>query len=388
MTLAHTLPTLLTSRAPLPAALESLKKHCPVSQSLQKLPVEYALPVRVHNTFIDTSSECSPLGAFHLRREVSSCPSRCKGMLRDLFRDIEASSKGVDEHEPTRQQRADPDVSDVDPAAGRVAPIGATRVPTLVLSLAEALGTPTPPPIEPRPAYAFDAPTDFANATLGPEAPSVQKAARRPAGTPLDSWCWAEPSAASGPLDGWCRAEHPTGAVPCFTASTPLDGWCHGEHSTKAVPCFAGGATTHDRCSADFPMTTEVQTTPLTPTRFFALQAWSGAPASRSGVSVVIGGSRAAMPAAEAPAELELQDAPLPPQVLTPECPELPSAGSADHDAGRCKPCAFFHTRTCTSGRACQFCHLCGPEEKKRRRKAKLELLRTVPRPRRATRQA
>lgn len=47
----------------------------------------------------------------------------------------------------------------------------------------------------------------------------------------------------------------------------------------------------------------------------------------------------------------------------------LPSAGSALHDAGRCKPCAFVHSRGCGSGVDCEFCHLCEPGEKKRRKK-------------------
>jgi len=52
---------------------------------------------------------------------------------------------------------------------------------------------------------------------------------------------------------------------------------------------------------------------------------------------------------------------------------ELPSIGSSDHAAGCCVPCAFVHTKGCESGLACKFCHLCGPEERKRRRQAKLQ---------------
>jgi len=48
-------------------------------------------------------------------------------------------------------------------------------------------------------------------------------------------------------------------------------------------------------------------------------------------------------------------------------------AGSKEHQNGRCKPCAFQHTKGCTNGSACSFCHLCGPEELKRRRKQKIE---------------
>jgi hypothetical protein len=51
----------------------------------------------------------------------------------------------------------------------------------------------------------------------------------------------------------------------------------------------------------------------------------------------------------------------------------LASMGSALHDAGRCKPCAFVHSKGCTDGAMCQFCHLCEPGEKKRRQREKLK---------------
>jgi hypothetical protein len=52
---------------------------------------------------------------------------------------------------------------------------------------------------------------------------------------------------------------------------------------------------------------------------------------------------------------------------------ELTTWGSAGHAVGRCKPCAFMHTVGCANGTACQFCHLCEPGEKRRRRKEKIE---------------
>jgi len=59
-------------------------------------------------------------------------------------------------------------------------------------------------------------------------------------------------------------------------------------------------------------------------------------------------------------------------------CSELPSVGSTEHGAGVCKPCAFFHTAGCSNGVACQFCHLCDSEEKKRRRKDKIQVKRVA----------
>jgi len=46
----------------------------------------------------------------------------------------------------------------------------------------------------------------------------------------------------------------------------------------------------------------------------------------------------------------------------------LPSVGSRQHNLGRCKPCVFFHTKGCKSASGCPFCHLCPPNEKKRRK--------------------
>mmetsp|Transcript_20194 Transcript_20194/g.47275 ORF Transcript_20194/g.47275 Transcript_20194/m.47275 type:complete len:264 (-) Transcript_20194:202-993(-) len=49
---------------------------------------------------------------------------------------------------------------------------------------------------------------------------------------------------------------------------------------------------------------------------------------------------------------------------------DLPSVGSAFHAAGTCKPCAFVHRKGCSTGKACQFCHLCDPSSSRRRKKA------------------
>lgn len=55
-----------------------------------------------------------------------------------------------------------------------------------------------------------------------------------------------------------------------------------------------------------------------------------------------------------------------------------PSRGSAGHNDGICKPCAFLYTKGCDNGFDCPFCHLCEPGEKKKRRKAKMEVRRTT----------
>mmetsp|Transcript_26456 Transcript_26456/g.57703 ORF Transcript_26456/g.57703 Transcript_26456/m.57703 type:complete len:261 (-) Transcript_26456:219-1001(-) len=61
-------------------------------------------------------------------------------------------------------------------------------------------------------------------------------------------------------------------------------------------------------------------------------------------------------------------------------CPECPSVGSAGHHLGLCKPCDFVHRGSCRTGAACKFCHLCGPEENKQRKKEKRSAVRTVKR--------
>uniref|UniRef100_A0A7S2L2R0 C3H1-type domain-containing protein n=1 Tax=Zooxanthella nutricula TaxID=1333877 RepID=A0A7S2L2R0_9DINO len=48
---------------------------------------------------------------------------------------------------------------------------------------------------------------------------------------------------------------------------------------------------------------------------------------------------------------------------------DLATLGSVGHWDGTCSPCAFNHKGGCASGRLCQFCHLCGPGEKRRRKK-------------------
>lgn len=56
----------------------------------------------------------------------------------------------------------------------------------------------------------------------------------------------------------------------------------------------------------------------------------------------------------------------------------VPTLGSALHGSGRCKPCAFVHTKGCQSGEGCAFCHLCDPEEKKRRQRDRWESKRSI----------
>jgi hypothetical protein len=93
-------------------------------------------------------------------------------------------------------------------------------------------------------------------------------------------------------------------------------------------------------------------------------------------------------PAASLTAKLQLSQLPQPPPPPNPpEAPtihrdgmefqsmdlasDLPSRGSALHKLGTCKPCAFVF-EGCNNGATCEFCHLCEPGERMRRKKEKM----------------
>lgn len=62
--------------------------------------------------------------------------------------------------------------------------------------------------------------------------------------------------------------------------------------------------------------------------------------------------------------------------------PDADNMGSAKHQEGKCKPCAFaWKPEGCGSGVECQFCHLCPPGEKQRRKRAVRNTLRSCPTP-------
>ncbi|CAE7227282.1 unnamed protein product [Symbiodinium natans] len=55
---------------------------------------------------------------------------------------------------------------------------------------------------------------------------------------------------------------------------------------------------------------------------------------------------------------------------------DVPTKGSAKHHLGLCKPCAFVFKDGCNTGWECEFCHLCEPGEKKRRKKERKQIRR------------
>lgn len=55
------------------------------------------------------------------------------------------------------------------------------------------------------------------------------------------------------------------------------------------------------------------------------------------------------------------------------------SAGAADHDAGDCRPCAWYwKPGGCNKGEDCEFCHMCEVGMAKHRKKEKIALLRDL----------
>jgi len=59
-----------------------------------------------------------------------------------------------------------------------------------------------------------------------------------------------------------------------------------------------------------------------------------------------------------------------------PGVPTVPSVGSAGHHVGLCKPCDFTgRSGGCREGAACKFCHLCGPDVSRRRKKERQQFI-------------
>eukprot|EP00747_Dinoflagellata_sp_TGD_P165901 gnl/TRDRNA2_/TRDRNA2_187893_c0_seq1.p1 gnl/TRDRNA2_/TRDRNA2_187893_c0~~gnl/TRDRNA2_/TRDRNA2_187893_c0_seq1.p1 ORF type:complete len:394 (+),score=50.88 gnl/TRDRNA2_/TRDRNA2_187893_c0_seq1:71-1252(+) len=81
-----------------------------------------------------------------------------------------------------------------------------------------------------------------------------------------------------------------------------------------------------------------------------------------------------AQPMQAVPAPVEPPPAPVSP----PGQAMLPSKGSADHDGtGRCRPCAWFwKPQGCKSAYDCEYCHICGEDELRKRKKVKVQAIR------------
>lgn len=68
-----------------------------------------------------------------------------------------------------------------------------------------------------------------------------------------------------------------------------------------------------------------------------------------------------------------------PSQWVAPDPHWVLSVGSRGHYQGNCKPCAFFHKPDgCLQMSSCPYCHLCHPDEKKRRKCDKRRAINTA----------
>jgi len=354
-TAARALPTLLTSRARLPEVDKSRSGASLVERPLRKLPEVYVLGVHVRNTFIETSMELSPsVETFFREREVSTCPSSHIGRLRGLFEEISLESTDGN-NDLQRARDADEAAWDAGVPDGDL-----EKKEPVVLSLAEALGEPIQP------------------MTIGTG--QGRSGCQRAHAQASALACEERYVAACSTLQQheevpWC--ETPTSPAGFLNSCFPKRA---GQQMLEAVPDTGAAALPSSvgrAPSSGTPgmlVSSRVQTAPVPA----PLQACGAGRPDLAPPHPSSGGERGSEALPVFPAALEPRAVPALPEHPAPGSPELPSLGSAGHAAGDCKPCAFFHTAGCANGLACQFCHLCEPGEKKRRRKEKIEALRAA----------
>eukprot|EP00413_Alexandrium_margalefii_P024820 CAMPEP_0204554224 /NCGR_PEP_ID=MMETSP0661-20131031/27945_1 /ASSEMBLY_ACC=CAM_ASM_000606 /TAXON_ID=109239 /ORGANISM="Alexandrium margalefi, Strain AMGDE01CS-322" /LENGTH=262 /DNA_ID=CAMNT_0051561283 /DNA_START=35 /DNA_END=819 /DNA_ORIENTATION=+ len=149
------LPTLLTSR---PQLVAEEKRHQQAQAGPEAaapwpaLPEAYSMPVRVHNTFIDTCLELSPsLEGLRCERAVRTCPSASIGRFHGLFGEADAGRCGLEEVAEAETRSSSADLAT--PTGSEASPIGRALPPTCVISLAGLLGPPSQAPPAPTPAW-------------------------------------------------------------------------------------------------------------------------------------------------------------------------------------------------------------------------------------------
>jgi len=349
-TAARALPTLLTSRARLPEVDKSRSGASLVERPLRKLPEVYVLGVHVRNTFIETSMELSPsVETFFREREVSTCPSSHIGRLRGLFEEISLESTDGN-NDLQRARDADEAAWDAGVPDGDL-----EKKEPVVLSLAEALGEPIQP----------------VTTSPGQDGSACERAHAQASALACEERFVAACSSLQQHEEvPWC--ETPTSPADFINGSW-LMAWtgqqmlqAMSDTGAVALPSSVGPAACPG--ALVMPVSSHPQTAPVHAPLQTCLDGHLDLAASRSRV-----GDGRVLPVVPEPRAV-----PAPPNHPAPGSAELPSLGSAGHSVGNCRPCAFFHTAGCTNGLACQFCHLCEPGEKKRRRKEKIEALRAM----------
>lgn len=328
------LPALLTTPARLPEAVKGLGGARLPERPQPRLPEAYAEGVRVRNTFIETPAELSPsLETFFREREVSTCPARHIGRMRGLFQEA-AEHIGIEGGDDSV-----PEARGADEAARGAGPARACLEPPapVVLSLAAALGE-----------------------LAQPSAPRFGQD-----GVGCEHCVHVEGQAAA--RDSSREREE---APQCKTPTSPASFLCGSS--------FAGGPG-----AGGVPVPLCLQTALVPPPLDWQADVSLDVAASHMSAGRA-GSAEDLLVLAFAP---EPQARPAQPCDPALNSSELPNFGSLGHAVGSCKPCAFFHTAGCTNGSACQFCHLCAPGERQRRRKEKLEAKKAARRTRGALRQ-
>jgi len=135
----------------------------------------------------------------------------------------------------------------------------------------------------------------------------------------------------------------------------PVSGAAGKKSPSSCPPCLRGPPGLEDQMYASPPASQLVAATPFASEAPLELQAGTPGPAPPQRMVLSLAST---VPAPD-------------PGGQKPGGPEFPSVGSRLHSAGLCKPCAHFHNAKapCKNGQQCEFCHICGRGELKRRQK-------------------
>jgi len=342
---SNALPTLLCSRPRAAENVEALKRRRPAPVALEILEESAETPqpaLRIKNTFIEGAARRSPsFETFYRERAVHTCPSKHAGRLANWLEDITAGGN-----------------VDVPSAS----PLGIQTPCSIQTPLADCLAQPQSLPQWFTPAtsllpgymHTYQAegfiPDIFAQAVAAPPALHSNLVAR-----PTLSLS----SALQPKFEALDQTQSHSPNLQC-QASLAQPPPHYSEFLSMPVAPGIGGV---DGCGRmQFQAGTVL---PQLATRTLE-STIASAPASNPELNLI------------APVQ-----PPPPPTRPALGTPELPSLGSASHGSGDCKPCAFLYSKGCNSGLVCQFCHLCGPDERKLRRKEKLQTQREANRARR-----
>eukprot|EP00933_Yihiella_yeosuensis_P040157 TRINITY_DN34375_c0_g1_i1.p1 TRINITY_DN34375_c0_g1~~TRINITY_DN34375_c0_g1_i1.p1 ORF type:complete len:400 (-),score=80.08 TRINITY_DN34375_c0_g1_i1:399-1505(-) len=346
----ESLPTLLTSRQQEPKVQGGIRKPC-VEISIPETELPRVTDFRVRNTFIDLGDDEEDfLEGFRQDRVVKSCPGAHAGRL------VQALST-MDKVSAVEEVKSKPQ-------------------PKPLICLAEALVEASQPPPTPEAFLlgGFTMPEVHSEQSsyLNAAAPAWHQSPHR--GVETLPYHWNQEGMVPTELHGGVE-------MPPWVTSAQEFSHHHATVYEYAEPFYQpelGQAYPAPPLPAPQP---PVPTYAATHPQVQVTNIASLPPATMGEGSAVYEALPAGfpmMPCTSAPtAEAFVAVAtPMPPAAPAPGTEALPSIGSARHEFGECKPCAFLHTKGCENGAMCKFCHLCGAGEKKRRQKERKVALR------------